>query len=193
MVPTTFDLESQMNDSTLHRTNCLLQPQMGTPTSDLTRSQNKVQEIKHGHQSMISKATTPERYHKCLETSKRGQKVSYNLNLIKTQQRQSRCIQRMNGKFQSGNLSKIKILQADGSITTHTSKHNIEQGGIAQTKVKYSQTEDTPPMTEPLLSHLRYLTENPEAKQILTGSYNPPTNLDPYAKNYWRNYTCLKS
>ena len=37
-------------------------------------------------------------------------------------------------------------------------------------------------MTEPLLSHLGYLADTAEAQQILDGTYEPPTNLDPYAK-----------
>jgi hypothetical protein len=105
-----------------------------------------------------------------------------NLNRIETQRRQSRRIRRMTGKFQEGGLSKIEILQPDGSISTYTSKHGIEKGCIDQTIEKYSQTEDTPPMTEPLLSHLGFLAETPEALQILDGSYDPPSTLDPYAK-----------
>jgi hypothetical protein len=35
-------------------------------------------------------------------------------------------------------------------------------------------------MTEPLLSHLSYLTKTPEAQPILDGLYNLPHNLDPY-------------
>jgi hypothetical protein len=107
-----------------------------------------------------------------------------NLNQIETQRRQSRRIPRMNRKFQSGGLSKIEIVQDDGSITTHTSKHGIERGCANQTVEKYSQTHDTPPMTEPLLSHLGYLAETAEAQQILNGTYQPPPDLDPYAKKF---------
>lgn len=89
----------------------------------------------------------------------------------------------MNGKFQSGGLSKIKIVQADGSIITHTSKHGIERGCANQTVEKYSQTEQTPPMTEPLFSHLRYLAETAEGQQILEGSYDPPQILTHMQKN----------
>jgi hypothetical protein len=107
-----------------------------------------------------------------------------NLNRLETQRRQSWQIHRINGKFQSGGLSKIEITQPDGSVITHTSKQGIEQGCADQTAEKYSQTKDTPPMTEPLLSHLGYLAETPEAQQILDGSYDPPANLDPYAKKF---------
>jgi hypothetical protein len=94
----------------------------------------------------------------------------------------------MNGKFQSGRLSKIEIVQSNGSIITHTSKHGIEHGCANQAAKKYSQTKDTPPMTKPLLSHLGYLAESVEAQQILHGSYDPPPELDPYAKQFMEDF-----
>jgi hypothetical protein len=106
-----------------------------------------------------------------------------NLNQIKTQSRQSHQKRCMNGKFQSSGLSKIeKNFQEDGVVITHTSKQGIEIACANQNINKYSQTEDTPPMTEPLLSNIGYLAETPEAQQILDGTYDPPNNLDPYAK-----------
>jgi hypothetical protein len=39
-------------------------------------------------------------------------------------------------------------------------------------------------MTEPLLSHLGYLAETPEAQHILDGTYEAPPNLDPYTKKF---------
>jgi hypothetical protein len=96
----------------------------------------------------------------------------------------SKSYQNSTANSNQGGLSKIEIVQSDGSIITHTSKHGIKCGCANQTVEKYSQTENTLPMTEPLLSHLGYLTETAEARQILNGSYNPPTDLDPYAKKF---------
>jgi hypothetical protein len=67
-----------------------------------------------------------------------------NLNRLETQRRQSRRIRRINGKFQSGGLSKIEIVRPDGSIVTHTSKKGIEQGCADQTAAKYSQKKTHP-------------------------------------------------
>jgi hypothetical protein len=107
-----------------------------------------------------------------------------NLNWIETQRCQSHRIRCMNGKFQSGGLSKIEIVQDDGSIITHTSKHGIKRGCANQTVKNYSQTQDTPPMTEPLLLHIGYLAETAKAQQILDGTYQPPPDLDPHAKKF---------
>ena len=44
-----------------------------------------------------------------------------------------------------------------------------------------SQTEDTPFMTEPLLSEFGYKADNSKAEEVLEGTYRPPPNTDTYA------------
>jgi hypothetical protein len=87
----------------------------------------------------------------------------------------------MNQKFKTSGLSHIDIPQADGSVHTCVTKLAIENGCIDETWLKYSQTNQTPPMTQPLQQDLGYLASTPQAQQILDGTYEPPPGTDPYA------------
>ena len=47
---------------------------------------------------------------------------------------------------------------------------------------RFSQSEQTPFLTEPLLSDFGYLGDSPATQQVLEGIYHIPPNTDPYAR-----------
>ena len=48
-------------------------------------------------------------------------------------------------------------------------------------KARFSQSENTPPMTEPLMSELGYLADTAASQQTLQGTWQPPPHTDEYA------------
>jgi hypothetical protein len=47
----------------------------------------------------------------------------------------------------------------------------MEEACIEENISRFSQTHDTPPMMEPLLSNLGFLADTQEAQEILDGTY----------------------
>ncbi len=66
-----------------------------------------------------------------------------------------------------------------------TVEHLIMENNAAQ----FWLTEDTPPMQEPLLLHLRYLANATAAQQILDGTYVCPPEVDDVT---WEFFLCLQ-
>ena len=58
----------------------------------------------------------------------------------------------------------------------------MEQACIKENIERFSQSNNTPPMTEPLVSELGFLGNMEEAQSILNDTYQPPEDIDPYAK-----------
>ena len=71
-----------------------------------------------------------------------------------------------------------KIVVNGEEITTH---EGIVEGFKADAIKRGSQTEDTPFMTEPLLSEFGYKADNSNAEKVLEGTYVPPPTTDEYA------------
>ena len=61
-------------------------------------------------------------------------------------------------------------------------KDEMEDAGIEEKTSCFSQFEDTPPMVEPLVSDLGYLTDTPQAEAVLNGTYRVPTGTELYAR-----------
>jgi hypothetical protein len=57
---------------------------------------------------------------------------------------------------------------------------------MANNAARFCLTEDTPPMTEPLLSDLGYLADTEAAAQILEGTYICPPGTDNYTRDFLR-------
>jgi hypothetical protein len=60
---------------------------------------------------------------------------------------------------------------------------------MEETTTQFHLTEDTPPMQEPLLSDLGYLSDTVEAQQILAGMYICPPSTDDFTQEF---LTCLQ-
>ena len=76
---------------------------------------------------------------------------------------------------------------SNNNIIHHTNQLTVEQAIRKANEKKYRQTNDTPPMTT-LLPILGFLSDTPEAKQILQGSYQPPDYLDIYSKKLLKEF-----
>jgi hypothetical protein len=63
-----------------------------------------------------------------------------------------------------------------------TDKCEMEDACIDENIAWFSQSHDTPPMTEPLVSDLGYLADTPESQSILDGTYIPPPGVNFYAR-----------
>jgi hypothetical protein len=63
-----------------------------------------------------------------------------------------------------------------------TDKVEMERACIDENISHFSQSEGTPPMTDPQLDNIWYLAGTVEADLILAGTYQPPMDLDYYTK-----------
>jgi hypothetical protein len=55
---------------------------------------------------------------------------------------------------------------------------------ITENEGRFSQTENTPPMTAPLFADLGKYGKTEEAQAILAGLNKCPPDIDPYAKEF---------
>jgi hypothetical protein len=62
----------------------------------------------------------------------------------------------------------------------------VEQLIMANNAAHFCLMEDTPPMTEPLLSDLGYLADTEAAAQILDSTYICPPGTDDYTRDFLR-------
>ena len=99
---------------------------------------------------------------------------------IERQRTIARNIKRMQGKLQRNATIQIYVNEPEGRRLV-TDKSDIEDACMQENDARFSQSEDTPPMTLPLLQDLGYLADTPEARAILEGTYNPPPETDYYA------------
>jgi hypothetical protein len=55
----------------------------------------------------------------------------------------------------------------------------VEDACIHENAARFSQTEDTPSMTYPLIDELGYLAKTEQADEILSGTYQAQDGTDP--------------
>ena len=101
------------------------------------------------------------------------------LKTIEQQRTVARNIKRMQGKLSRTATTKIYVNTPQGR-QIKTSKDAIEDACITENLQRFSQSNNTPPMTEPLLTDLGYLADTPEAQMILDGTYQAPPGTDYY-------------
>lgn len=107
------------------------------------------------------------------------------LRSIELQKRVARNIKRMQGKLQRNATLQIIVNDSTGRHVV-TDKEAMEEACIDENLSRFTQSEGTPPMMEPLLSDLGYLGDTTEADEILQGTYQPPAGTDYYAKLFLR-------
>lgn len=93
-------------------------------------------------------------------------------------------------KFALGTLSRkgvtsVKEVQEDGTIMEYTDKIAIEEACMRENERKYTQTESTPCMTEPLLSLLGTTGDSEACNQILNGTIQLPPEVDQYTAEFF--------
>ena len=116
-----------------------------------------------------------------------GDKHKHYINLIQ-RERQRISSKRMKcifGKMKGQGLTQAVVTQ-DGSIKEFTTKEDIESACHAKNKKKFSQTNNTPVMTEPLAEKLGYDGLLSVCQQILDGTYTPPPGTDEYTIAYFK-------
>jgi hypothetical protein len=114
----------------------------------------------------------------------KGTEASAELKQLRTIEQQktvARNIKRMQGKLQRNATTQIFVTDATGRRTV-TKKEDIEAACITENIARFTQSEDTPPMTEPLISELGYLADTDAAEAVLAGTFVPPPETDEYAK-----------
>jgi hypothetical protein len=82
-------------------------------------------------------------------------------------------IKRMQGKLQRNATTKVFVTDHDGQRMIHK-KEEIEEACIEENISRFSQSEDTPFMQEPLVSALGYLADTQSAEAILRGDFKAP-------------------
>jgi hypothetical protein len=85
----------------------------------------------------------------------------------------------LRGKQRAGAVTKVGIHQGDDYFE-YEDQATVERLIIENNSSHFCLTEDTPPMTEPLLSELGYLANTEAAERILAGNYVCPPGTDQY-------------
>jgi hypothetical protein len=78
----------------------------------------------------------------------------------------------LRGKQRAGAVTTVGVRQGDDYFE-YDDQATIERLIIENNSARFRLAENTPPMTEPLLSELGYLSHTEAARQILGGTYVP--------------------
>ncbi len=105
-----------------------------------------------------------------------------NLRRIERQRRQARNVKRMRGKMGHGRVTKLWYTEDDGSRVQCDTQISMESACFAENESRFSQSEFTPPMTEPTFSELGILGDTDAIEAILAGVYEPPEGTEKYMK-----------
>ena len=108
---------------------------------------------------------------------------SNTLKRVERQRRQARNVKRMRGRLGNSRVTKLWFTDEEGTRIQCNTQHSMENACFQENETRFSQSESTPPMQEPMLSELSYLAEHPAAEEILKGSsYEPPQGTDKYMR-----------
>ena len=87
------------------------------------------------------------------------------------------------GKRRAGAVSKVGIGEGE-EYREYEDRATVERLIIENNAARFRLTEDTPPMSEPLLSDLGYLADTLAAEEILQGTYVCPPGTDEYTQDF---------
>ena len=87
------------------------------------------------------------------------------------------------GKWRAGAISKVGIGEGE-EYQEYEDQATVERLIIENNAAHFWLTEDTPPMSEPLLSDLGYLADTSAAEEILQGTYVCPPGTDEYTQDF---------
>ena len=93
-----------------------------------------------------------------------------------------RQIRRVQGKPRTGGVSYLTVQDKDDTAQGCWTQDEMVQACAKEGITRFSQSEQTPFLTEPLLSDFGYLGDSPATQQVLEGIYHIPPNTDPYAR-----------
>jgi hypothetical protein len=80
-------------------------------------------------------------------------------------------------------VTKLFFTTEDNERIECTTKYSMETACILENERRFSQTEDTPPMSAELLDRIGEVAEEEGAEQILAGTFIPPLGCDPYMQD----------
>ena len=103
-----------------------------------------------------------------------------NLRRRERQRLQGRNVKRMNGKLGNSRVTKLWFTEEDGTRTLCDTQLSMESACFHENESRFSQTELSPPMMEPMLSELGILGDTDQADAILDGTYVAPPGTDRY-------------
>lgn len=95
----------------------------------------------------------------------------------------ARRMKHVTGKRRAGAVSRVGSGEG-GDYREYEDRASVERLIIENNAARFRLTEDTPPMTEPLLSDLGYLADTAEAEEILQGTYVCPPGADEYTAEF---------
>ena len=96
------------------------------------------------------------------------------------------------GKTQFKGISMVEVINDAGNTEIITDHQQITKALIAEYKKKYHQTENTPPMTPPMVNQIGFLGIGRPAQQVLNGSFIPHHSMNEYASLLLRNLQYIK-
>jgi hypothetical protein len=101
------------------------------------------------------------------------------LKQVLFQKRTARNVKRMRRKL--GQNATTQLYVTENHVRRLVSdKIGMETACFVENDSRFSQSESTPPMMEPLLSDLGYLADTQAAEEILAGTYTIPSGVDEY-------------
>jgi hypothetical protein len=95
----------------------------------------------------------------------------------------ARRMKHIQGKQRAGAISKVGIGEGE-EYQEYEDQATVERLIIENHAARFRLTEDTPPMSEPLLSDLGYLANTSAAEEILQGTYVCPPGTDEYTQDF---------
>jgi hypothetical protein len=95
----------------------------------------------------------------------------------------------LRGKQWAGAITKVGVCQGD-DYYEYEDQAMVERLIMENNSAGFCLTEDTPPMTEPLLSELGYLANTEVAERILAGNYVCPPGMDQYTYEFLKYLQC---
>jgi hypothetical protein len=101
--------------------------------------------------------------------------------MVSKQRKQAGNIKWMRRKLGNSATTKVYTTDNNGNRREWNRKTTVEDAYIQENTARFSQTEGTPGMTEPLLGDLGYLADTEYADEILRGTYPIPEGTCPYA------------
>jgi hypothetical protein len=136
-------------------------------------------EFLHGLSSNETGDVTPE-----------SQKAAQRQLSHERQHHDARHLRQVLGSAQGGAISRIEVVQGD-VILEVTGQEDVECYTMEMCEAQFRLTENTPPMTAPLLGDLGFLGTTVVARQILAGTYEPPLRLMSIHDSSSWNYDLL--
>jgi len=84
------------------------------------------------------------------------------------------------GKGSKQGILKAKLTDSDGSIVEHHTQAEMIDAMRASNLSRQQQCLGTPSMSAPFTDDFGYLADTPAARDVISGSYNPSPQMDPY-------------